>query len=340
MFVPDRIIFENGTLDYEMGTRIFDKFKDKDGVEIIHSTSNKVKSYIEGDSIAKTYQNGKRTLVVSKKRVGAFQTCKPSADYMLPLVSGCMGQCEYCYLHKQLGDKPFVRVFVNLEDIYRKAKSYMDTPDRDVTVFEGSATSDPLCIEPYAQSLKNTILFFANEPRGRFRFVTKYADVDGLLDLPHNGKTEIRFSINTEHVRSSYEHYTAVIDARIHAAAKVMGAGYPVGFLIAPVFLYENWRNEYKDVIWKLKEALPENYPHPLFFEVITHRFTPKAKELIGDIFPDSTLPMNEEERTYKHGQFGYGKYTYKKEDMRDVKAFFQKELIEAFPECEIKYII
>lgn len=340
MFVPERIIFEKGTREYKMGMNIYNTFKDNDKIQIMECAANKIRSVIEGNSIAETYQNGKKTLVVSKKKVSAFQSCKPSADFMLPLVSGCMGQCEYCYLHKQQGDKPFIRVFVNLEDIFEKAGSYMDSPDRDITVFEGSATSDPLCVEPYTNSLKESILFFANEPRGRFRFVTKYSDVDGLLDLAHNGKTEIRFSINTEHVRSSYEHYTAVIDARINAAAKVMKAGYPVGFLIAPVFLYENWKEEYKEVMWKLKEALPPDYPHPLFFEVITHRFTPKAKELISDIFPDSTLPMNEEERTYKYGQFGYGKYTYKKEDMRDVKAFFQQELLEAFPACEIKYII
>lgn len=340
MFVPERIIFEKGTRDTDIGKRIFYQFCQNPNIEILDSAANKTKSFITKNTYAETYQSGKRTLVVSLKKVGAFQTCKPSADYMLPLVSGCMGQCEYCYLHKQLGDKPFVRVFVNLEDVYKKAKSYMAELEREVTVFEGSATSDPLCVEPYTNSLARTIEFFAKEPRGRFRFVTKYADVDGLLDLQHNEKTEIRFSINTEHVRSSYEHFTATVEARIHAAGKVMRAGYPVGFLIAPVFLYEGWKEEYYGVMEMLKSELPKQYPHQLFFEVITHRYTPKAKEIIGEIFPDSTLPMNDEERVYKHGQFGYGKYTYKKEDMREVKAFFQEKLNEVFPECEVKYII
>lgn len=340
MFIPSRIIFEKGTRDFDIGRRIYQQFQDRQTIEFIDCASNRVKSYIMQDTAAASYQNGKRTLVVSIKKGSSFQSCKPSADYMLPLVSGCMGQCEYCYLHKQLGDKPFVRVYVNLEDIYKKAVSYMEKSEKNITVFEGSATSDPLCVEPYTHALKKTILFFANEPRGRFRFVTKYNDVDGLLNLPHNGKTEIRFSINTEHIRSSYEHLTASIEARILAAAKVMQSNYPVGFLIAPVFLYENWKQEYLGLIEHLKQTLPADYSHPLFFEVITHRFTPKAKELIGEIFPESTLPMNEETRTYKYGQFGYGKYVYKKEDIREVKAFFQNELKKAFPQCEIKYII
>lgn len=340
MFVPSRIIFEKDTRNTEIGKQILETLGKREGIQIMDSPANRIKSIIDGGSVAATYQNGKRSLVVSKKKVGSFQTCKPSADYMLPLVSGCMGQCEYCYLHKQLGDKPFVRVFVNLEDIYQKAISYMEHSEKEVTVFEGSATSDPLCVEPYTHSLAKTILFFANEPRGRFRFVTKYSDVDGLIHLDHNGKTEIRFSINTEYVRTSYEHGTANIEARIHAASKVMAAGYPVGFLIAPVFLYDNWKEEYEEVIRKLRDALPEQGRYPVTFEVITHRYTPKAKELIGEIFPESTLPMNEEERTYKYGQFGYGKYTYKKEDMREVKAFFQEKLSKYFPNGEIKYII
>lgn len=340
MFQPQRVLFEKTALDYEMGRRIYDIFSNQERVEVMECSAQKIKEIIAGDTVAKTYQNGKKTLVLSKKKSSAFQTCKPSADYMLPLVSGCMGQCEYCYLHTKLGDKPFVRVHVNVDDILTKAARYMEAAPDKVTSFEGSATSDPLCVEPYTHSLATAIEFFAKDPRGRFRFVTKYNDVDSLLCLQHNGKTEIRFSINTERVRSSYEHYTASIEARIRAAAKVMVAGYPTGFLIAPVFLYENWQEEYAGVIRRLKEVLPDVSPHPITFEVITHRFTPTAKEIIGQVFPESTLPMNEEERVYKRGQFGYGKFTYAKEDMRKVKAFFQEEIAAVFPDSDLQYIV
>lgn len=58
------------------------------------------------------------------------------------------------------------------------------------------------------------------------------------------------------------------------------------------------------------------------------------------DIFPSNTLPMNNDERTYKYGQFGYGKYVYKKEDILEIKEFFTKKINEYFPSSEIKYII
>ncbi len=341
MFKPKQVIFEKGVKEYEIGRMLYDEFISMPDVKVYDEVaSNRIKSYIDGESIESFYRNGKQTLVVSRKKPGTFQTCKPSADYMLPLVSGCMGQCEYCYLHTQLGDKPYIRVNVNLEEIFDQASKYMEENKDKITTFEGSATSDPLCVEPYTHALKKTILFFAKEPLGAFRFVSKYSDVDGLLKLPHNNKTEVRFSLNTERVRSEYEHFTANITARIHAAAKMSRAGYPIGFLIAPVFVYEGWKKEYEELLKELADALPEDLPHRLFFEVISHRYTPKAKNLIQEIFPTSTLPMKDEERKYKYGQFGYGKYTYTKEDMQEIKSFFQEKLTCYFPECEIKYII
>ena len=340
MFKPKQVIFEKGTRDYELGRKLYDEFIKKDGVTVVEAPLNKVKSYLGDDTVRQFYENGKQTLVISKKKPGEFQTCKPSADYMLPLVSGCMGQCEYCYLHTQLGDKPYVRVNINVEEILEKAKEYIDSQPDKITTFEGAATSDPLCVEPYTGSLKKAIEFFAKEPRGSFRFVTKYSDVDSLVPLEHQGKTEVRFSINTDRIRNEYEHFTANIPSRLDAAGKMIKAGYPVGFLIAPVFIYDQWEEEYELLLQNLAQRILEKIEHQIYFEVISHRYTPRAKNLISELFPESTLPMKDEERKYKYGQFGYGKYVYTKEDMQRIRTFFQENLPKYFPECEIKYIV
>lgn len=117
MFKPKRIMFEKGTLDTEIGEKIYNAFKDNENVEIINLTSNKIKAHIPGENLSEQYRSGKHTLVVGFRKSLKFQICKPSANYQLPLVSGCMGQCEYCYLNTQLGDKPFIRVFVNVDEI-------------------------------------------------------------------------------------------------------------------------------------------------------------------------------------------------------------------------------
>ena len=178
------------------------------------------------------------------------------------------------------------------------------------------------------------------EEKARFRFVTKYNDVDSLLDANHNNHTEIRFSINTPKIIDIYEHYTASASKRIEAAVKIANAGYQIGFIIAPVFLYENWKDEYRDLIKSIKEKLPKDFNQSIIFEVISHRYTTKAKNRINEIYPETTLPMNDDNRKFKYGQFGYGKYVYSKEELDDMKDFFKKEIKEIFPDSFIKYVI
>ena len=340
MFIPKRVIFEKDSLDTEVGKNIYNMVKDNPKVEIINATSNRIKTHIPGDNLFDQYRSGKETMVVGKRKSLKFQTCKPSANYQLPLVSGCMGRCEYCYLNTQLGDKPFVRVFTNIDEVLDRAKQYIEERLPAVTIFEGAATSDPIPLELYTHALRKTIEFIGNEPKARFRFVTKFNDVDSLLDAKHNNHTEIRFSINTPKVIDAYEHYTASSQNRIEAAIKVANAGYKIGFIIAPVFIYDNWKEEYKELIKSIKDRLPKDFDKQIIFEVISHRYTTKAKNRILEIYPDTLLPMNEEDRKYKYGQFGYGKYVYTKEQLDDMKDFFKTEIKAVFPNSIIKYVI
>ncbi len=340
MFKPNRIIFEKDSTDYEIAKEINKQFKDNENIEIKYLTSNKINNLIPGENLPLQYKEGKRTLVVGIKKSLKFQTCKPSAHYQLPLVSGCMGQCEYCYLNTRLGDKPFIKVHVNIEEILDQAQKYIDERKPEITIFEGAATSDPVPVEPYTHSLKKAILFFGNNENARFRFVTKYNDIDTLLNLEHKGHTEIRFSLNTDTVINSYENFTASRDKRIEASIKVAESGYPMGYLIAPVFIYPNWKEDYRDLLAKVKKSLPNSLKYPVSFEVISHRYTSTAKKRILQIFPETNLPMNDEERKFKYGQFGYGKYVYSNESMEDIKQFFNDELKNLYENIEIKYII
>ncbi|MGI5997660.1 MAG: spore photoproduct lyase [Lutispora sp.] len=338
MFVPNRVIFEKDALQYSKAIELFDYFRSK-GIEIITLNSNRVQG-IPGDNLAEKYAEGKRTLVIGVRKTLKFQTCKPSAHFQLPLVSGCVGQCEYCYLNTQLGDKPYIRAYVNIDEILEQAGKYIKERGDEITIFEGAATSDPLPVEPYTKGLTKAIEFFAKQAKGRFRFVTKFANVEDFIDVEHGGHTSVRFSLNINEVIKSYEHKTPSVRKRIEAASKVIEKGYPTGFLIAPVFLEGDWKKEYDALLKILKDNISHMPNKDISFEIISHRFTTKAKNRILQVFPETTLPMNEENRSYKYGQFGYGKYIYNKEQVNDMKDFFWQTITNYFPEGKILYII
>jgi len=338
MFVPKRVIFEKDALKYKRGIELYEYFQNKN-VEIIKLNSNRVQG-IPGADLAEKYAEGKRTLVISVRKTLKFQTCKPSAHYQLPLATGCIGQCEYCYLNTQLGDKPYVRVYVNIEEILQQAEKYIQERKGDITIFEGAATSDPLPVEPYTRGLAQAIKFFANQPDGRFRFVTKYTNVEDFIEVEHNGHTTVRFSLNTDRVIKSYEYFTPPAGKRIEAARKVMEKEFPTGFLIAPVFLEGDWKREYESLLTMLRDNISHIPNKNISFEIISHRYTSKAKNRILEIFPQTSLPMEEEDRSFKYGQFGYGKYMYNKEQISEMKEFFEKVITTYFPESKILYII
>lgn len=340
MFIPERILFEKNTLNYEIGKNIYNYFKDDKRVDMIELKNSRIKENIPGENLFDFYREGKKTLVVGIKKGMKFQSCKPSAHYQLPLLSGCTGQCQYCYLNTNLSDKPYMRVNVNIDDIFMQAQKYIDERLPEQTIFEGSATSDPIPVEPYSNSLKKTIQFFSENKNGRFRFVSKYTDIDTLLEINHMGNTEIRFTLNTDKVIKDYENKTPSLNKRIEACQKIIIAKYPTGFIIAPVFIYDGWKTDYKKLLTDIKNNISNEISYPLTFEVISHRYTTRAKNTILEVFPTTKLPMIDEDRTYKYGQFGYGKFVYGKEEINEIKNFFNHEINSLFNNKVIKYII
>lgn len=339
-FVPHRVIFEEAALNYPIAKEMLDHFTDHTGIKIEILPDKKRISKNSGATMKDAYWEAKRTLVVGIRKTLKFQSCKPSAHYQLPLVTGCTGNCEYCYLNTQFGKNPYIRVYVNMDEILGQAALYISQRQPELTHFEGAAVSDPIPVEPYTGSLAAAIRFFADQEYGRYRFVTKFTEVDSLLDLEHRQKTTVRFSLNADHIIRSYEHGTPRLNNRIEAARKITAAEYPLGFIIGPVILFPDWKREYQALLENLKDVLNHKISAGLSFEVISHRFTARAKNTIYELFPETTLPLDEASRQFKYGQFGYGKYVYPKQDIDDIKEFFHQKILSAFPRATIKYII
>ena len=93
-------------------------------------------------------------------------------------------------------------------------------------------------------------------------------------------------------------------------------------------------------MLFKIKSELGDQKKGNLSFEVISHRFTKRAKESILKVFPKSDLPMDEEERKFKFGQFGYGKYVYPHDLKEEINSFFTTKIENLFSGADIKYII
>ncbi|SDM75474.1 spore photoproduct lyase [Fictibacillus solisalsi] len=336
-FVPQLVYIEPRALEYPLGVTLKKKFEDM-GLEIRETTSHNQVRNIPGDTDFQKYRNAKSTLVVGVRKTLKFDSSKPSAEYAIPFATGCMGHCHYCYLQTTMGSKPYIRTYVNVEEILDQAQQYMEERAPQITRFEASCTSDIVGIDHLTHTLKHAIEYFGQSELGRLRFVTKFHHVDHLLDAKHNGRTRFRFSVNADYVIKYFEPGTSPLDLRIEAARKVAEAGYPLGFIVAPIYIHEGWQEGYRELFEKLDAALPQSAREDITFELIQHRFTKPAKRVIEKNYPKTKLEMNEEERRYKWGRYGIGKYIYSKEEEHALRESLESDIDTYFPNAKIEY--
>ena len=331
-FIPERAFIDPASLEYETGKRVLD-FLEKFKVPI--SYTSRVK--IEGDTPLEKYVESKRTIFLTLSKEKKFRPCSPSADFQFSLTRSCPGLCEYCYLQTTQGERPYIRIFANIEDIFHVIQKHIDDNDDKITTFECSSITDPIPFEAMTGSLRDTIEFFGKNKNGRLRFVTKYHMIDDLLDVPHNGHSTFRFSINTQKVIRDFEHNTSSMEERIRAAGKVCDAGYPIGFIVAPIMRYPHWKMEYQEMMSLLSRYVCKR-DRVISFELIQHRYTETAKKLIYSRFPKTKLEMNDEKRKLKWGPYGKFKYVYKKEESEEIKLHMEDLINKYFPNGKVAY--
>lgn len=236
-----------------------------------------------------------------------------------------------------MGKKPYIRVYVNLEEIFEKIHETVQVNEPELTTFEASSTSDPLAVEHITGSLSKAILFFSKLKYARMRLVTKFAAVDPLLGLDHGKKTKFRFSLNSPEIVTKFEYNTASLDERFEAANKIIQSGYPSGFIIAPLFIYPGYQAGYAELFRRLSASL-KIIPDDLSFELITHRFTQSAKKIILERFPNTKLDLDETTRRRKFGKYGLVKYVYPEKNYLQLKEDILEAIKRYFPKAQIEY--
>ena len=332
LFIPDIAYIDPKILKYDEGKKVIE-YLESLNVPMVNSK----KVVIDCGSPEKNYAMAKKTVLFTTNGQKKLVSCRPSADNQFTLSSSCPANCEYCYLQTTQGEKPFMKVFLNIEEILEVIQEYINNNLPNITSFECASITDPIALEHLSGNLKKCIEFFGKSPKGRLRLVTKFDDVDPFLKLNHNKHTVFRFTLNTPYVINNFEHNTCSYNERIEAVKKIACAGYPIGFIIAPIMIYDNWKEEYRVLFETLKVAL-KDYNEEISFELIQHRFTKSAKELIIKRFKNTLLDLTEETRQLKWGPYGKFKYVYKKPDSEDMKYYISELINSNFNNSVIEY--
>jgi spore photoproduct lyase len=344
LWMPEQVLFTPAAMEKPWGRQILKRTQSLNlPIEVLNH--NRLTG-LRGENERETYRIAKRTLAVVTAPPSSFKLSPipPSADWQFHLAEGCPAHCQYCYLAGSLQGPPVIRAFANLPQILENLAGYRRSGE--TTSFEVSCYTDPLGIEHLTGSLAECIRYFGtrfdSEGEAHLRWVSKFDQVESLLDLPHHGRTRCRASVNALPISTRFEGGTAPVAARLQALRQLAlpqsrgGGGYPIGVVIAPIMPIEGWQMHYSQLLDAIAMAL--DFDCDLTFELISHRFTPGSKATLSEWYPQSKLDMEESNRKVKRNKFGGIKYVYDPDIMKSLRSFFEQELYRRFPKAKILY--
>lgn len=317
------------------------------GSEIVELPSDRLSLTSSGDPRA-DYRAAKSTLAITVAPPGKrrLQPIPPSADWRFDLAEGCHAHCHYCYLAGSLAGPPITRAYANVDEILDGLRGFLGrgavtsgSPRADEgTTFEASCYADPLGIEHLTGSLAEAVRFFgAWNADVQLRFTSKFGAVDPLIGLGHGRRVRVRMSVNAPAL-IRFEGGADPLATRLAGLGRLARDGYRVGLTVAPIQPFEWWRDGYADLFEQAARALDGVPDLDLTAELITHRFTPKSKAVLGGWYPGSDLEMDEAARSRKLTKFGSVKYVYPAALMREMREALTRLIQDRLSSARVLY--
>jgi spore photoproduct lyase len=219
---------------------------------------------LPGSDPLEVHRHGKKTLVFGEHRsvVGLSEetgNCCPNYWHFSPY-GFCPYGCTYCYLAGTRGVyfSPTVKIFLNLPEILGQIHRVACEAGRSTGFYLGKL-QDGLALDPLTGYSRIMVPFFANHPLARLIVLTKAADVENLLDLPHGEHTILSWSLNPPEVGAEFERNTPPVECRIEAMRKCAAAGYPVRVVLMPIIPLTSWEPIYERFLVDfLRQVRPE----------------------------------------------------------------------------------
>lgn len=210
---------------------------------------------------------GKKILHIAPAMSGIVDTfTMPDARIMCPhferlklASNGCYYQCDWCYLKLTYRAAfPFITVRAQYDKIKgRIRKKLMETNER--IIFNSGELADSLAMEHLTGAGREFIPWFGETENGYLFMLTKSDNVEGILDLAHNGHTIFAWSMNSEEMSRRFEIGAPPFKRRLRAARQVQDAGYPVRIRIDPIVPFSGWKEAYAETVDRIfREISPE----------------------------------------------------------------------------------
>lgn len=244
-----------------------------------------------GDPVAAA----KTLLYITRNKGAVVRPCPGTSHYtccdytILHTGTFCTMDCSYCILQAYF-HPPVLQYFAGLDRLRHELTRLFSHP-RIFRIGTGEYT-DSLIWEPFTPGPRFLVNTFARQTNCLLELKTKTVNVTSLLDLDHNRKTVLAWSVNTPEIIRSEERGTTPLETRLKAAKRCEARGYPLAFHFDPLVLYDGCDTGYARVIHDIfSHVRPESI---VWISLGSFRFMPALKPIIEERFPSSRICYGE----------------------------------------------
>lgn len=236
---------------------------------------------------------GKQHLFLTHHKGRFFKACPGTRQYrcceyhVVNTGMNCPIDCGYCILQAYLNN-PYLSFFVNVDAMVADIAAGLDEhPEGRFRVGTGEF-ADSLAIDRLTGLSRILVPFFARQTNAVLELKTKSAMIDNLVDLDHQGRTVVAWSLNSTRIMATEEHRAASLTERLAAARQCVAWGYKVAFHFDPLIFHPGWQQAYDETIEALFREVPATAIAWISLGAL--RFLPKLKEIATYRFPGSQI--------------------------------------------------
>jgi spore photoproduct lyase len=237
----------------------------------------------------------KKMLFITRNQGAVGRPCPGTRHYtccdytILHTATFCTMDCAYCILQAYF-HPPLLQYFAGLDRL--KVQLEKVFAQRSIFRIGTGEYTDSLIWEPFSPSPGFLVQAFARQSNSLLELKTKTVNVSSLLDLDHNGKTVLAWSVNTPDIIRSEERGTASLTSRLKAARRCESHGFKLAFHFDPLVLYDGCEPAYEQVIHDIFSHVRAD--SIVWISLGSFRFMPSLKPVIENRFPASTICYGE----------------------------------------------
>jgi len=211
--------------------------------------------------------------------------------HVLNSVQNCPFECSYCFLQNYLTDGA-TKIVTDISTIMNEVKEKISAQPERLFRIGTWELGDSLALEHETGQAGKLIHEFSKLSNAVLELKTKSDCVDSILDLDHNGRTVVSWSLNSAHVIKTDEKRTASQKQRIAAIKKCADAGYLTGLHFDPMIYHDRWKENYTELVNNVFDAVAPD--RIAWISIGSLRFNPEMKKKIENNYPESRLTCAE----------------------------------------------